>query len=78
MTKSDVTKFSKYELNFTLLEKDIGNGWSIFILSMYLVLHRAHVILNIVSLFLPAVFRLMVVCYSYQKATQRQKAQMAK
>lgn len=54
MTKSDVTKFSKYELNFTLLEKDIGNGWSIFILSMYLVLHRAHVILNIVSmLFVP-------------------------
>lgn len=42
MTKLDITKCSKYELNFKLLEKD-SSGCSIFILSMFLVLHRAHV-----------------------------------
>lgn len=36
MTKLDITKFSKYELNFKLLEKG-SSGWSIFIFSMFLV-----------------------------------------
>lgn len=40
MTKLDITKFSKYKLNFKLLEKDSSDG-STFILSMFLVLHRA-------------------------------------
>lgn len=42
MTKLDITKFSKYELNFKLLEKD-SSGCSTFILSMFIVLHRAYV-----------------------------------
>lgn len=80
MTKLDITKFSKYELNFKFLEKD-SSGCSIFIFSMFLVLHRARdmALCKHSQPVLVCCFCLMVeVCNSYQKAMQGQKAQMVK